>query len=90
MKIKHVVLLALATVLTSCVGPASSYQTDWVNPDPEIERLHVTAYNLDLGIDGEQDRVKANELYLKAAKAGDPRSMMNYAINLAQLSPKFA
>lgn len=56
-------------------------QTLFKNPDPKIEALHVKAYNLDLGIGVKQDRVKANQLYLQAARAGDPRSMMNYAIN---------
>jgi hypothetical protein len=51
------------------------------NANPEIEALHVKAYNYDLGIGVPQDRVKANQLYLQAAKAGDPRSMMNYAMN---------
>lgn len=56
-------------------------QTLHKNPDPEIEALHVRAYNLDLGNGVKQDRVKANQLYLKAAEAGDPRSMFNYSIN---------
>lgn len=73
----------MAVGLTSCKSPDTSSQTDWVNPNPEIEQLHIQAYNLDLGTGVKQDRAKANELYLKAAQAGDPRSMMNYAINLA-------
>lgn len=84
MKYANVVMAALCLGLTcSCVSTSQSNQTDWVNPNPEIERLHVQAYNLDLGNGVQQDRKKANELYLQAARAGDPRSMMNYAVNLA-------
>ena len=74
-------------LLISACGPVGVWtdpndpQSLYKNPDPKIEALHVEAYNLDLGNGVKQDRVKANQLYLKAAKAGDPRSMMNYAIN---------
>ncbi len=53
----------------------------FANPDPRIEALHVKAYNYDLGIGVKQNRKLANKLYLQAARAGEPRSMMNYAIN---------
>ncbi len=56
-------------------------ETLYKNPNPKIEALHVKAFNYDLGIGVKQNRAKANVLYLQAAKAGDPRSMMNYAIN---------
>jgi hypothetical protein len=62
---------------------ADANLTDFKNPDPQIEALHVQAYNLDLGNGVPQDRVRANELYLQTAYAGDPRSMLNLAINLA-------
>ncbi len=75
--------LVVSIGIASCTTPVTINETEWMNPDPEIERLHVSAYNLDLGIGVAQDRIRANELYLQAAKAGDPRSMMNYAINLA-------
>src|SRR5690606_23272073 len=52
------------------------------NPNPQIEHLHIQAYNLDLGIGVPQDRVAANKLYLQTALAGDPRSMFNLSINL--------
>ena len=59
-------------------------QSEFKNPNPLIEELHVRAYNLDLGIGVPQDREEANKLYLKTAMAGDPRSMMNLAINLIE------
>lgn len=80
--------LSLAFLLFAfqgCVSTSpggSSNQSDFRNPDPEIERIHVEAYNLDLGIGVTQDRQKANELYLIAALAGDPRSMLNLGLNL--------
>lgn len=75
-------LLALALLCSGCARPpAGDNLSDYRNPDSRIEALHVKAYNYDLGIGVPQDRVKANRLYLQAAEAGDPRSMMNYAIN---------
>lgn len=79
-------LSAAVSVLTwGCAvpapGPAGDNLTTYRNPDPKIEALHVKAYDYDLGNGVPQDRAKANKLYLQAAKAGDPRSMMNYAIN---------
>ena len=78
--------LALALVFSSCGPPGvwsdpNDPQTLFKNPDPKVEALHVRAFNLDLGNGVKQDRVEANRLYLQAAEAGDPRSMMNYAIN---------
>lgn len=61
--------------------PLDQHEVLYRNPNPEIEKLHVQAFNYDLGNGVKQDRVKANKLYLQAANAGDPRSMMNYAIN---------
>lgn len=56
--------------------------SEFRNPDPKIEALHVEAYDYDLGQNGRpKNQVKANQLYLQAAKAGDPRSMINYALN---------
>ena len=59
-------------------------QSEFKNPNPLIEELHVRAYNLDLGIGVPRNREEANKLYLKAAMAGDARSMMNLAINLIE------
>jgi hypothetical protein len=58
-------------------------QTLYRHPNPEIEELHVQAYNLDMGIGVPQDREKANQMYAQAAYRGDPRSMFNLASNLA-------
>jgi hypothetical protein len=82
----RVPFLTLALVFSSCGPPGvwsdpNDPQTLFKNPDPKVEALHVRAYNLDLGNGVKQDRVEANRLYLQAAEAGDPRSMMNYAIN---------
>lgn len=79
-------LSAAVSVLTlGCAVPApraaGGNDSNYPNPDPKIEALHVRAYNYDLGNGVPQDRAKANALYLQAARAGDPRSMMNYAIN---------
>ena len=74
--------LPLLMLLASCgMPPATDNLSYYKNPDSRIESIHVQAYNYDLGIGVPQDRKKANQLYLEAAKAGDPRSMMNYAIN---------
>lgn len=73
------VLLSLVSCTPS--APVHDNKSDFKNPDPRIEALHVKAYNYDLGIGVPQDRARANRLYLEAARAGDPRSMMNYALN---------
>lgn len=74
-----VMLLGCAT--TGGGKPYGQHEVVYKNPNPKIEALHVRAFNYDLGNGVKQDRVKANKLYLQAAKAGDSRSMMNYAIN---------
>ncbi len=75
-------ILPLLILFASCRMPsATDNLSDYKNPDSRIEAIHVQAYNYDLGIGVLQDRKKANRLYLEAARAGDPRSMMNYAIN---------
>jgi Sel1 repeat len=74
--------LLLLILLGGCgMPPVTDNLSDYKNPNPRIEAIHIEAYNYDLGIGVPQDRKKANRLYLQAAKAGDPRSMMNYAIN---------
>ena len=86
MKTLEITFLALFLAVTGCVtnpqNSASSNMSDFKNPDPKIEAMHVEAYNMDLGIGVPQDREKANELYLQAALAGDPRSMLNLGVNL--------
>ncbi len=77
-------LLLLALLPTACAPYYEYYFTDLPHPDPRIEALHVEAFNADLGRGVPQDRAKANRLYLQAAKAGDARSMMNYAFNRAE------
>jgi Sel1 repeat len=80
--IQSTLLLSLAIFLAGCgMQPATDNLSDYKNPNPRIEVIHVEAYNYDLGIGVSKDRKKANRLYLQAARAGDPRSMMNYAIN---------
>lgn len=80
-----VILFLTALLLLSGCGSyinLDDNQSVYKNPNPEIERLHVEAYNLYHGIGVVQNRVKANRLYLMAARAGDTRSMLNLSINL--------
>lgn len=88
MKYISILLILASLTISGCMNPGywdphpDDGKTLFQNQNPEIEALHVEAYNYDLGIEGvEQNQPKANSLYLKAAKAGDPRSMMNYSIN---------
>ena len=79
-------LITIVTLLTGCVSPQQDsslgeHETLYKNPNPEIEAIHLQAFNLDMGNGVKQDRAKANPLYLQAAQAGDPRSMLNYSIN---------
>jgi hypothetical protein len=83
MKINRTLLL-LATLFTisGCATTnLENNETLFKNPDPQIEALHVKAYNYDVGNGVEKNQAKANAFYLQAAQAGDPRSMMNYSIN---------
>jgi hypothetical protein len=88
LKVIKYILIAVGPIILFCTlvfgEDFSVNYTEFENPNPLIEEIHVKAYNLDLGIGVPQNREKANELYLKAAMAGDPRSMMNLAINLTE------
>jgi hypothetical protein len=77
-------LLAALLIFSGCASPnlnLENHETLYKNPDPAIEALHVEAFNYDTGTGVARNQAKANKLYLQAAKAGDPRSMMNYSIN---------
>jgi len=77
-------LLAASLIISGCVTSGNglkNHESLYKNPDPAIEALHVEAFNYDTGTGVERNQAKANKLYLQAAKAGDPRSMMNYSIN---------
>lgn len=70
-------LPSIALLFSGCISPA-----DLSNVDPRIDAIHVKAFDYDMGTGGKpKDRVKANQLYLEAARAGHPTSMLNYAIN---------